>query len=79
MIDSFFWKRVAGSWAKDGKETVTGSLTGNSSFGMTKSPRDSDPAGASAGGRVEEEGSSWFDMSGEEIDDMLAGLGLNDF
>ncbi|MCD8197807.1 MAG: hypothetical protein LUE24_11700 [Lachnospiraceae bacterium] len=78
MIDSYFWKRVARSWAKDGEET--GSLAGDSSFGTAKRACSPESAGVSAGGsRAEEDGQSWFDMSGEEIDDMLAGLGLNDF
>ncbi len=81
MIDSYFWKRVAGSWAKDGEETEAGSVARNVSFGETKSYQNAGPAsGVSAGGsNAEEEGPSWFDMSGEEIDNMLAGLGLNDF
>ncbi|MCC8139038.1 MAG: hypothetical protein LIO67_01870 [Lachnospiraceae bacterium] len=81
MIDSYFWKRVAGSWAKDGEETTLDSLAGDSSFDKVKSFRDQGSAsGVTAGGScAEEEGASWFDMSGEEIGDMLANLGLNDF
>ncbi|MCD8097819.1 MAG: hypothetical protein LUE31_07275 [Lachnospiraceae bacterium] len=81
MIDSYFWKRVARSWAKDSEETTLDSLAGDSSLDKVKSFRDQGSAsGVSAGGsRAEEEEPSWFDMSGEEIGDMLANLGLNDF